>query len=70
MGSMAMAHEKLYQAENLSAINNEVYLTGLVSDLMSSLGDVGSYVEFQAQIAEVDLDLEASEDWASLLQSW
>jgi two-component sensor histidine kinase len=42
----------------VSAINNESYLNGLVNEFMFSLGHVGSHVEFQAQIAEVDLDLE------------
>jgi len=53
-----MSHEKLYQAKNVCVINSESDLTGLVSEPMSPLGHVGSHVEFQAQIAEVDLDLE------------
>ncbi len=56
--SITMSHEKLYQAKNVSAINSESYLTVLVSELMSSLDHVGSHVEFQAQIAELDLDPE------------
>ncbi len=56
--SVAMAHEKLYQAENVSAINSESYLTDLVNELMSSLGHVGSQIELQIESAEVELDLE------------
>ncbi len=55
---MTMSHEKLYQAKNVSAINSEPYVTGLVNELMSLLDHVGSHVEFQAQSAEVDLDPE------------
>jgi PAS domain S-box-containing protein len=56
--SMALAHEKLYQAENLSAINSKDYLTSLVHHLTSALGHVGFDVQIQTRIAEVDLDLE------------
>ncbi len=56
--SMALAHEKLYQSENLSAINSKDYLTSLAHHLRSALLHVGSDVELQPQIAEVNLDLE------------
>ena len=65
--SVAMAHEKLYQAENVSAINSESYLTDLVSELMSSLGHVGPHVEFQIESAEVDLDLETCTAFGSIV---
>jgi two-component sensor histidine kinase len=56
--SMSMSNEKVYDARNMSAINSESYVTGLVNEFMSSLDYVGSHVEFQAQSAEVDLDPE------------
>jgi two-component sensor histidine kinase len=55
---MTISHDKLCKSQNVSAINNESDLTGLVSEIMSPLGHVGSHIEFQAQSAEVDLDLE------------
>jgi two-component sensor histidine kinase len=57
---VAMAYENLYQAENVYAINSKSYLTGVVSELMSSFGHVGSHVELQIESAEVDLDLETA----------
>ncbi|MFH0826130.1 MAG: PAS domain S-box protein, partial [Pseudomonadota bacterium] len=56
--SMALAHEKLYQAENLSEIDSRSYLTSLLDHLMSALGNVGSEVRLVRQIARTDLDLE------------
>lgn len=56
--SMALAHEKLYQAENLSAINSKDYLTSLVHHLLTALGHVGSDVRLQLQLCDADLDLE------------
>ncbi len=53
-----MSHDKLCKSKNVSAINCESYLTGLVSEFMSSLGHVGSHIEFQIESAEVDLHLE------------
>ena len=41
----------------MSAIDNESYLTGLVSEFMSPPGHVGSHVEFQPD-RRVDLNLE------------
>jgi two-component sensor histidine kinase len=54
---MTVSHDKLCQSKNVSASNCEPYLFGLVSEFMSSLGHAESHVEFQAQSAEVDLDL-------------
>ncbi|MBI5250249.1 MAG: PAS domain S-box protein [Desulfomonile tiedjei] len=56
--SMALAHEKLYQSDNLSEINSRNYLSSLAEHLMAGLGHVGSNVKLQLQIAEIDLDLE------------
>ena len=56
--TMSLAHEKLYQSENLSAINSKDYLTSLARDLKSALTHVGSDVQLQLEIAEVSLDLE------------
>jgi|GEM_PF-2343522 len=56
--SMALAYEKLYQAQNLSAINSKDYLTSLVHGLISSWSHVGAHVEIQLQVAALDLDLE------------
>jgi two-component sensor histidine kinase len=42
----------------VSAINNESHLTGLVSELTSPLGHVGSHVECQPD-RQVDLNLES-----------
>jgi PAS domain S-box-containing protein len=57
--SMALAHEKLYQGENLSTISSKDYLTSLVDLLHSALKKIGSNVQLHLQIAEVDLDLES-----------
>jgi PAS domain S-box-containing protein len=58
INSMALAHEKLYRAENLSAINSRDYLSSLVRHLMAALGCVGTNVELQLEVAEVELDLQ------------
>ena len=56
--SMGLAHEKLYQADNLSEINAKDYLGSLLHHLIQSVGNIGGAVQVNADIAEVDLDLE------------
>jgi PAS domain S-box-containing protein len=56
--SMALAHEKLYQAENLSEIDSKDYLTSLSRHLLAGFGRVGGQVKLEEAIAQVDLDLE------------
>jgi PAS domain S-box-containing protein len=56
--SIALAHEKLYQSESLADLNVRDYLTNLVDHLFASGGKVGSTVQLQSEIAEIDVGLE------------
>jgi len=56
--AMALAHEKLYQTENLASINSKNYLRSLVRHLLGALGKRGSKVQLEMQVEEAPLDLE------------
>jgi two-component sensor histidine kinase len=55
--SMSLIHQRLYQTENLSAINMSDYIHELADSLNDSF-NVGSRILFKLQIQPIELDLE------------
>ncbi len=56
--SMALAHEKLYQSENLSDVNISSYVDSLVDHLIVSAGRGPKHIELTKQIEELVLSLQ------------
>jgi two-component sensor histidine kinase len=54
--AMSLIHQKLYQTENMSAINMPDYVNELVDYLRDSFS-IGNCVRFNLQIEQIDLDL-------------
>jgi two-component sensor histidine kinase len=54
--AMSLIHQKLYQADNLSAINMPGYVHELVNYLSASF-NVGHFIQFKLDIAQVDFEL-------------
>ncbi|MEO7045761.1 MAG: histidine kinase dimerization/phosphoacceptor domain -containing protein [Ferruginibacter sp.] len=57
--AMSLIHQKLYQAEDLSAINMPAYVNELVEYLKDSF-DVKQMIRFNLQIERIDLDVSYS----------
>jgi PAS domain S-box-containing protein len=58
--SMALAHEFLYQSENLADLRIGDYIEGLVSHLVRSMADVGTEVELKREIEQVSFNLDTA----------
>lgn len=58
--SMALIHERLYQAENLSEIDFPAYLNELASHLFRSYGVSESRVQLKSNIEQVRLTIDAA----------
>jgi PAS domain S-box-containing protein len=58
--SMALIHEKLYQAENLASINFNEYITDLVNSLFRSYGVDTQHITFNIEVEHVDLGIDAA----------
>lgn len=56
--SMALAHELLYQSENLSDVNVGQYVGKLVHHLVASLSEVGGRVKITNEIQNVNLGID------------
>jgi PAS domain S-box-containing protein len=58
--AMAMIHEKLYNSENLSAINFSDYLKTLLDSLIYTYSENLSKVDLDLDIGEIELNIETS----------
>ncbi len=58
--SMALAHELLYQSENLTDINISRYLGNLLNQLMASFSFIGKRIEIRKAIQEVQLGIDTA----------
>lgn len=58
--SMALAHEKLYQAENLAALNMPTYIGSLVDHLVDTSRTIGRRIRLTKRIDDVYLTLETA----------
>ncbi len=58
--SMALAHEFLYQSENLADLKISDYVDGLVTHLVRSMADVGTDVEIRSEIEQVSFNLDTA----------
>ncbi len=56
--SMALAHEKLYQAKDLAQVNVSEYVSSLGDHLFVSYSDVGSSITLKKEMADVSLALD------------
>ncbi|MBC7935770.1 MAG: ATP-binding protein [Rhizobacter sp.] len=54
--AMSLIHQKLYQTENLSAINMNDYVHELVDYLKDGF-DIANHIRFNLQVEKIDLDL-------------
>ena len=57
---MALAHELLYQSENLTDINISRYLGNLLNQLMASFSFIGKRIEIRKEIQEVQLGIDTA----------
>jgi PAS domain S-box-containing protein len=60
IGAMAMAHEKLYQSENLACVRIRDYVGSLVDHLSASTGRVGNKIELTKDIEDLSFGLETA----------
>lgn len=58
--AMAMAHEKLYQSENLERVRIRDYVGSLVDHLSASTGRIGNKIELIKDIEELSFGLETA----------
>ncbi|HMK33998.1 MAG TPA: histidine kinase dimerization/phosphoacceptor domain -containing protein, partial [Desulfomonilaceae bacterium] len=58
--SMALAHELLYQSENLTYVNMGGYLAKLLNQLIESFSIVGKRIEIKKEIQEVHLGIDTA----------
>lgn len=58
--SMALAHELLYQSENMTDINIRRYLHNLLQQLMASFAVIGKSIKLRKQIEEVALSIDTA----------
>ncbi len=58
--AMAIAHEKLYQTENLAVVNVEEYTKTIVDQLLSYHGDLATRVTFRKEIEKISLGIDAA----------
>lgn len=58
--SMALAHELLYQSENLVDIDINRYLGNLLNQLISSFSFIGKRIEIRKEIQEVQLGIDTA----------
>ncbi|MDN3582393.1 tetratricopeptide repeat-containing sensor histidine kinase [Mucilaginibacter flavus] len=56
MQSISLIHQKLYQSENLALVDIKSYICDLVDYLKESF-DTGTRIEFEADIAAIELDV-------------
>ncbi len=65
--SMALAHEFLYQSDNLAAISVRDYVLSLINHLSLSLSRLGNPVEFKTDIQDIPFDLDTAIPFGFLL---
>lgn len=65
--SMALAHEFVYQSEDLAAVNVADYVQALVDHLVTSTGILGNPVEFTEDMAGVAFELDTAIPFGFLL---
>jgi PAS domain S-box-containing protein len=58
--SMALAHKRLYESENITELSALQYLGSLVNDLITASIGVGGDVRFEKEIADPALDLDTA----------
>lgn len=58
--SMALIHQKLYQRENLAAIEMKEYLSQLGEGLLESFGVNDDQVQFKIEMEELELDVDSA----------
>jgi len=58
--SMAIAHEKLYQSENLAKLSMQAYVRSLVDHLAASTSTIGSPVRLTKEVDDVTLGLDTA----------
>ncbi len=58
--AMAIAHEKLYQTENLAALNVDDYTKTLVDQLFSYYGDLATRITFRQEIERISLGIDTA----------
>ncbi len=58
--SMAVAHQLLYQSENLASIDIEHYLRNVIEHLTNSIAGLGSPISVEAEIAEVSFNIDTA----------
>jgi PAS domain S-box-containing protein len=58
--AMAIAHENLYQTENLAVLNVDEYTKALVDQLFSYHGDLATRVTFRKEIERISLGIDTA----------
>ncbi|MEM7657523.1 MAG: tetratricopeptide repeat protein, partial [Bacteroidota bacterium] len=58
--SMALIHQKLYQRENLAAIEMKDYLTNLSRSLLQTFGYQPERIQLQMDMEEIELDVDTA----------
>ncbi|MFH0823658.1 MAG: histidine kinase dimerization/phosphoacceptor domain -containing protein [Pseudomonadota bacterium] len=58
--SMALVHEKLYQAESLADVDMKEYTRSLVRYLLASKGRMGSAIKFRQDVCSVKVNIETA----------
>lgn len=60
VASMAMIHQKLYQGENLAAIEMKDYFETIGNNIIDSYGSIGGSVAVKVDMSEVELDVDTA----------
>ena len=60
VGSMALIHQKLYQGENLAAIEMRDYFETIGSTIINSFGAKAQGVELEVNMPEIELDVDTA----------
>jgi two-component system, sensor histidine kinase PdtaS len=58
--SMALIHQKLYQGENLAAVNMKEYFEAMGEAMLHSFGEVGSRVALRVPMNDLELDVDTA----------
>ena len=57
---MALIHERLYRSDNLARINTATYIRDLVNNLILFYKTMGSSIQVNFDVAELELDLDVA----------
>ncbi len=58
--SMALIHQKLYQGENLAAVNMKDYFEAMGQSMLHSFGEIGKRVTLEVPMNDLELDVDTA----------